>query len=104
MLKTEGIVMVLFLLHMILMFVILWRTERSVRLLKKLLNAMVLEKEGKGYNSLSENKRCDMYQVEEVGENREVIVNTIGYEDASVDMEIQEKEKLINEVLSEIFC
>lgn len=122
MFKMESMIIGLLLLIVLLLFIILWRTEVSVRMLKKQIRYIGMEKITEGNNITSYEGKKNMEQSEGVlsgmqnndeqnigtgrsmeeceGENYNIAGCTERYKGTE---EVQEKEDLINEVLSEIF-
>ena len=103
MMKMELVVMSVLLMQLPLLLLILWRTEVSVRLLKKQIKAAELEKSLLENGMRQENEKRDSKSIEKISQEEEGNINIRKEEGISSKKENCEKEKLINEVLSEIF-
>lgn len=132
MIKMESVIMGLLLCSVLLLLIILWRTEVTVRLLKKQIRAACTENmEGRekialdneeggseqmidllsGQSHIETEKQGVMEKMDmagkvetETGNDEDIIKNTLQTDVTTASEELQEKEELINEVLAEIFC
>ena len=112
MIKMETIMMGLLLVNVLLLFVVLWRTEMSMRVLKKQTKLLGARKELENVGIVSDISNTDTKIkkssvaeriLEEPEKSTELITDEVRQETIFVNGEKQEKEDLINEVLFEIF-